>query len=112
MYRIEKGKKGGEQYVATVSSRRIEMVGYNLERNDQTVSASSSVYLGGGLVVVLVYLTSQEQIGASLKALYAAEYCCFDAVVDTINDLFNVQRISHHSDCSMHIQPVWSMPPT
>ena len=63
------------------------MVGYNLERNDQIVSASSSVYLGGGLVVVLVYLTSQEQIGASLKALYAAEYCCFDAVVDTINVL-------------------------
>ena len=44
--------------VATVSSRRIEMVGYNLERNDQTVSASSSVYLGGGLVAVFVYLTS------------------------------------------------------
>lgn len=44
--------------VATVSSRWIEMVGYNLERNDQTVSASSSVYLGGGLVVVFVYLTS------------------------------------------------------
>ena len=44
--------------MATVSSRWIEMVGYNLERNDQTVSASSSVYLGGGLVVVFVYLTS------------------------------------------------------